>query len=88
MTFEKKCPAGKIEINYFIELLSGQGIHEVTRLSDNTLIFQSRDIHTWKFWDKLAMEVIEPYFYYSILELKNSNCQPIGPIFLRESSVA
>jgi hypothetical protein len=79
-SFQKKCPVGAVDSNYFINLLETYGISSVSQVSDSTLVFQSRDIHDWKFWNRVAQEHLEKVFYYSILELKNSNCKPVGAV--------
>jgi hypothetical protein len=79
-SFQEKCPVGTIDSNYFIELLGSYGIKSVSQVSKTSFVFQSKDDQDWKYWTRIAREHLDNNFYYTILELKNSNCKPVGAV--------
>lgn len=87
-TFEEKCPAGEVDPDYFKHFLRSEGIEIFEQVSKSTFVFRSRDFQDWRYWDRLAKEKLDQAFYYSILELKNSNCRPIGPLRFKKEMVA
>lgn len=87
LSYQEKCPAGTIEAEQLRLFLNTLGVINVHQLSRNTLYFQSRDDQNWRYWRTVSKEVLEPYFYYSILELKNSDCRPVGAIKRKEDDL-
>ncbi len=87
-TFQEKCPAGTIDTGFFRDLLRAEGIEQIEQVSKTTFVFQSKDLQDHRYWERLASLRLEPAFYYTILELKNSNCKPVGTVRLKRAEAA
>lgn len=87
LSYQEKCPAGNISSDFFVQFLERANVSYFSQLSHNTFFFQSKDDKNWKYWSDQAEKYLEPLFYYSILELKNSDCKPVGALNVRDAGL-